>query len=278
MSTFPKAGSRTSTSARVAPCRSGGCVTGRRRRRLSASEPPQAARSGSRRRHRALRPRQQGLVRLRRVVARRARNDGVKIVDVTRARRPAVAAVAKAPGRHFQRGHGYHPGRRPGDHGCRTAGVCTPRPQRIRLFDVKPRHPLFLSSMRTRAGVHELDLVVRPDGTALSSARRRSPTTAGCTRRTSQRRGADRRHHRAGGSRAPEHVERFEDSDLESVGGDPFVAHLPGHGRSRRSSPTACEPPMTATAHTFPTGTPASSSSTSATRPDDRRAHAVRSG
>ena len=71
------------------------------RRRLSASEPPQAARSGSRRRHRALRPRQQGLVHTSGRGATKCRNDGVKMRRCRRARRPAVAAVAKAPGRHF---------------------------------------------------------------------------------------------------------------------------------------------------------------------------------
>ena len=111
------------------------------------------------------------------------RNDGVKIVDVTRARRPAVAAVAKAPGRHFSsEDMDIIP---VGDRAIMGVGLqaCARHGRNaFAFFDVtKPRHPLFLSSMRTRAGVHELDLVVRPTAPRSRSARRRSPTTAGCT-------------------------------------------------------------------------------------------------
>ena len=85
--------------------------------------------------------------------------------------------------------------------------------------------------MRTRAGVHELDLVVRPDGTALA---------LGATPF------ADYGWLYFGAPRSgevqivditePEDPARlstwsvFEDSDLESVGGDPFVSTFQGSG------------------------------------------------
>jgi hypothetical protein len=163
----------------------------------------------------------------------RCSNDGVKIVDVTRARHPSVAAVAKAPGVNVSsEDMDIVP---IGDRAIMGVGLqaCGRHGRNaFAFFDVtKPRHPVFLSSLRTRAGVHELDLVVRPDGTSLA---------LGATpfadfdwlyygaRRSGEVHIVD--------ITDPAHPSRlstwsvFEDSDLESVGGDPYISSFQGMG------------------------------------------------
>lgn len=97
--------------------------------------------------------------------------DGVRIIDVTRPRSAEVAAIASLPdswntstedivveqvgARRILAG-----GLQACDEGGRNG---------LALWDVtRPRHPERLSFLRTPAGVHELDLAVREDGTVLA--------------------------------------------------------------------------------------------------------------
>lgn len=161
------------------------------------------------------------------------RNDGVKIVDVTRARRPVVAAVAKAPGRNFSsEDMDVIP---VGDRAIMGVGLqaCARHGRNaFAFFDVtKPRHPLFLSSMRTRAGVHELDLVVRPDGTALALGA--TPFADYGWLYFGVPRSGEVQIVDITDPQEPARLSTwsvFEDSDLESVGGDPFVSTFQGMG------------------------------------------------
>lgn len=161
------------------------------------------------------------------------RNDGVKIVDVSKPRHPRVAAVAKAPGKRFSSEDmdivaiGGRVVMGVGLQACRAAGR-----NAFAFFDVtKPRHPRFLSIERTPNGVHELDLVVRPDDRALALG-------------TSPFADYGWKYFQANASgevyivdisrpRDPRRVERWsiiDDTDMASLGGDPYESSFQGMG------------------------------------------------
>jgi hypothetical protein len=98
-------------------------------------------------------------------------SDGVRIIDVTRPRASSVAAVASLP-------DGWKTStedvvvERVGNRSILAGGLqaCGADGRNgLALWDVtRPRHPERLSFLRTPAGVHELDLAVRQDGTVLA--------------------------------------------------------------------------------------------------------------
>ena len=161
-------------------------------------------------------------------------NDGVKIVDVSRARHPRVDAVAKAPIRHSSSedvdivrigdrvvmGTGLQP--------CGRGGFSG-----FAMFDVtRPRHPRFLALMHTPGiGVHELDLVVRPDGTALALLA--TPFADFGYLYFDEPRSGEVQIVDISRPRKPKRLARwsvFADSDLASLGRDPFVGIFQGMG------------------------------------------------
>lgn len=163
----------------------------------------------------------------------RCRNDGVKIIDVSRPRRPRVAAVAKAPGDDFSSEDmdivpvGDRVVMGVGLQACGRDGR-----NAFAFFDVtKPGHPLFLSSLRTPAGVHELDLVARPDGTVLALGA--TPFADYGWLYFGARRSGEVHIVDITDPDDPTRVSTwsiFEDSELESVGGDPLVSTFQGMG------------------------------------------------
>jgi len=163
----------------------------------------------------------------------RCRNDGVKIVDVTEARHPSVVAVAKAPGDDFSsEDMDIVP---IGDRAVMGVGLqaCQRRGRNaFAFFDVtKPRHPVFLSKMPTPAGVHELDLVVRPDGTALALGS--TPFADFGWLYFGSPRSGEVEIVDITDPRDPKRLSSwsiFEDSDLASVGRDPLVSSFQGAG------------------------------------------------
>jgi hypothetical protein len=102
--------------------------------------------------------------------ASRACGRGVKIIDVSRPRRPRLAATAAGMGRDvdYEDVSVAHVGTRD----VLAVGIqsCVPdAPSGLALYDVTdPREPRKLSFLSTPPrGIHELDLVVRPDDRAL---------------------------------------------------------------------------------------------------------------
>lgn len=163
----------------------------------------------------------------------RCRNDGVKIVDVTRARHPVVAAIATAPGRGFSSEDMDIVSI--GDRAIMGVGLqaCARRGRNaFAFFDVtKPRHPRFLSLLRTPSGVHELDLVVRPDGTALALGA--TPFADFGWLYFGAPRSGEVQIVDISDPANPARLSTwsvFEDSDLDSVGGDPFISTFQGMG------------------------------------------------
>ena len=98
-------------------------------------------------------------------------SDGVRIVDVTHPRSSAVAAVAPLSDG-WNTSTGDVVVERVGARRILAGGLqACGRDGRngLALWDVtRPRHPDLLSFLRTPAGVHELDLAVRQDGTVLA--------------------------------------------------------------------------------------------------------------
>ncbi|MGZ8597765.1 MAG: LVIVD repeat-containing protein [Actinomycetota bacterium] len=163
----------------------------------------------------------------------RCRNDGVKVIDVTKPRHPKVAAVAKAPGDNYSSEDMDIVAI--GDRAIMGVGLqaCGRRGRNaFAFFDVtKPGHPLLLSTLRTPTGVHELDLVVRPDGVALALGSTPfsdfgwlyfGEPSSGEVQIVDISDPAD-----------PRRLSRWsliDDSDIVSLGGDPFESSFQGMG------------------------------------------------
>jgi hypothetical protein len=98
-------------------------------------------------------------------------SDGVRIIDVTRPRHVSVAATASLPDS-WKTSTEDVVVERVGDRRILAGGLqaCGEGGRNgLALWDVsRPRHPDLLSFLRTPAGVHELDLAVRGDGTVLA--------------------------------------------------------------------------------------------------------------
>ncbi len=163
----------------------------------------------------------------------RCRNDGVKIVDVTKPRHPRAVAVAKAPGDRFSSEDmdivaiGDRAVMGVGLQACRRSGR-----NAFAFFDVtKPRHPRLLSMMRTPNGVHELDLVVRPDDRVLALG---SVPFADFGWKYFDANASGEVHIvDITRPRNPRRVARWsiiDDTDLASLGGDPYESSFQGMG------------------------------------------------
>jgi hypothetical protein len=163
----------------------------------------------------------------------RCRNDGVKIVDVSDPRRPFVASIARMPsddvssedmdivpvGDRVVMGVGMQACGRKGENG-------------FAFFDVtQPRHPHLLSVQRTHAGVHELDLVVRPDDTVLALGA--TPFADFDWLHFGSPHSGEVEIIDISHVRKPNRLARWsviDDSVIASLGGDPFVSSYQGMG------------------------------------------------
>jgi hypothetical protein len=98
-------------------------------------------------------------------------SDGVRIIDVTRPRHASVAATASLPDS-WKTSTEDVVVERVGDRRILAGGLqaCDEGGRNgLALWDVtRPRHPDLLSFLRTPAGVHEMDLAVRGDGSVLA--------------------------------------------------------------------------------------------------------------
>ncbi len=163
----------------------------------------------------------------------KCRNDGVKIIDVSRPRNPAVVSVAKPPGDNFSSedmdivGIGKRAVMGVGLQACGRGGR-----NAFAFFDVtNPRHPALLSMLRTPAGVHELDLVVRPDGTALALGT--TPFADFSWKYFDANRSGEVYIVDIGRPRHPRRLATWsiiDDTDMRSLGGDPYESSFQGMG------------------------------------------------
>jgi len=163
----------------------------------------------------------------------RCRNDGVKIVDVSNPRHPHVRAVAKAPGDSFSsEDMDIVP---IGDRAVMGVGLqaCGRHGRNaFAFFDVtKPRHPRILSLLRTPTGVHELDLVVRPDDTVLAIGS--TPFADNGWKYFDSNKSGEVHIVDISKPRQPDRLARWsiiDDTDLLSIGGDPYESSFQGMG------------------------------------------------
>ncbi|MDH4111314.1 MAG: hypothetical protein OEV60_01365 [Actinomycetota bacterium] len=163
----------------------------------------------------------------------RCRNDGVKIIDVSKPRHPVVVSIARAPGRGFSTEDMDIV--EIADRAVMGVGLqaCANRGRNaFAFFDVtRPRHPKLLSMSRTPSGVHELDLVVRPDGSALALGA--TPFADYGWKYYDAHRSGEVYIIDISRPRNPQRLTAWsiiDDTDLRSIGGDPYESSFQGMG------------------------------------------------
>ena len=202
-------------------------------RRLPDPESPRVARSRVRRRHRPVRPRAEGPLRLRRVVARPVPQR--RSEDHRRDEAASSGDGGRRDGarrRFLERGHGRRRDRRPRDHGGRTPSVRPKGSERLRVLRrdeaESPQAPLDPSDAGRGARARPR----RPTGRGGAGARV-DPFLGlqlAVFRWAQKRRGPDRRHLRPRRSPSSQSMEPRRRQRHPLARGRPVREQLPGHG------------------------------------------------